>query len=598
MNSLTILRRKGLAKSAYEYGAKGDNSTDDTAALQTAINDTTRDLIMPADGVFKITSPLLMTAQFGKRILGGGLGSGYGPGATLKWSGTAYVGVSPLAALWMQSCRECEIDSLGIQSNGNRLAEGLRITSNAAIGIGSTRNMFRRVRIDGGSDSIETGIRIGGFSSGLAGAGVVDANNDFHVFDHCQTINYGFRGVSIDDSQAGNQLFRQLLGNNAGWRTSNTGSMTAGSTTLSFTSGFLTQKDVGKLVEVHNAWPNGANNGNPNKILRARIISIDSLTTATLGVASFYTTGASQTIRIGPQNLMYSAWSSYEMLGGFGANNLDCDILMARTEGLTPSKITQFASEGSRALYVGSGSLANAIELSHIRWAGFPLAITKCNGIEIGAQTINYQGSGYLDINDCQLMDPENWAPIQLRFNGGGSTMGRNAVLRNCYISSTLPVSDERQWYWNPGDDTERGAAQIWQGGSAPVEVHNCILSTPSGVKLLGSQPREYSPLAPEGTGIRASVTTSVTINFTYGEAATIALGGDTTFTLVGLRIGVGTPHILEVLHKLGPWVMTWPAAVNWGVAGAPTGTSAKTDIYEFRYDGTTIFGRILGSAY
>ena len=71
-----------------DYGAKGDGSTDDTAALQAWINAAASSqktaLLPPAsNNYYKITYPLYVTNQNGLRMLGGG-GVFHNPGATLS----------------------------------------------------------------------------------------------------------------------------------------------------------------------------------------------------------------------------------------------------------------------------------------------------------------------------------------------------------------------------------------------------------------------------------------------------------------------------------------------------------------------------------
>jgi hypothetical protein len=125
--------------------------------------------------------------------------------------------------------------------------------------------------------------------------------------------------------------------------------------------------------------------------------------------------------------------------------------------------------------------------------------------------------------------------------------------------------------------------------------VGNCKqTSSPAdnGITLLGERPRNAASF----TG--AAVHGPQTLDFGWGGTISVRLDGATTFTFTHLRHGLGTPQRLLVTHVGGPWPVTWPT-MQWAQGDTPTHANANaTDMFEFLYDGTTIFGRILGESF
>jgi hypothetical protein len=84
---------------------------------------------------------------------------------------------------------------------------------------------------------------------------------------------------------------------------------------------------------------------------------------------------------------------------------------------------------------------------------------------------------------------------------------------------------------------------------------------------------------------------TALTIDWTNGPAQKVTLTGNVTFTLSN-PVNAES-YIIKLVQGSGPYTVTWPAAVKWGVAGAPTlsATAGKIDIVSFYYDGTNYYG-------
>jgi hypothetical protein len=78
-------------------------------------------------------------------------------------------------------------------------------------------------------------------------------------------------------------------------------------------------------------------------------------------------------------------------------------------------------------------------------------------------------------------------------------------------------------------------------------------------------------------------------------------LTGATDFNIAKSFVGFATPVRILVTHSAGPYAVTWATTLGAGViswaSGAPAASAAgKTDIFEFLYDGTTVFGMQLAS--
>jgi hypothetical protein len=85
---------------------------------------------------------------------------------------------------------------------------------------------------------------------------------------------------------------------------------------------------------------------------------------------------------------------------------------------------------------------------------------------------------------------------------------------------------------------------------------------------------------------------TALTVNFNNGGNQKVTLTGNCTFTFSNPVAGE-TYLIKLVQDGAGSHTATWPAAVKWPAATAPTltTTASAIDIVSFYYDGTNYFG-------
>jgi hypothetical protein len=171
--SRSLLRRSFF--DVKDYGALGDNSNDDTAEIQAAINACAAigggTVYFPA-GIYKITSTLYIinTVAFGSmvniRLLGAAPAGGSGVGqAELRW-----YGVDPTATILKIHSRDCTVEDLYLHNpdNANRVSKFIDINYPGASlvppvhyqGAASpcTNNKLKRVVLQGCGDH---GISIG-----------------------------------------------------------------------------------------------------------------------------------------------------------------------------------------------------------------------------------------------------------------------------------------------------------------------------------------------------------------------------------------------------------------------------------------------------
>ncbi len=585
------------ALSASGFGAKGDGTTDDTAALQAWLSTSSAgDLYLPP-GVYKITSTLVLAGALQRIIYGS---ASISAPSTIRMVRTAWDGtdVNAVPILWFQSCYGVRLKSILLAST-NRIAEGLRLTTQSGVGIISTRCCFESLKIDGQNGLIETGIRIGGNENGSGRiAGSVDANNDFHTFQNCSVVNYGSYGVWINDSQAGNLVFNQQIFQNAGWSTSASGAMTNGSTTLTHAANLFKSCDIGKTVEVIGAWFIDAVN-NPLGIMRAVVSSLIDSTHTALSRTPLFSVGPTANIRTGPQGAIRADWPGFVWNGGFVGLSLNADVWCLRGDSVGQTVVRDIASEDSRRFFVSeSTSLPSICKIENCRWTGAPIAAPSFNGQDPMTTVVRVGGAAHFEMNNCNIQDPFNYAPVQISLGAGGGVSGLGRIV-NCFISSTLAVSPrDTSWFVNPGDATIRGTGSLFRIGGYPLVIDNVRLATPAGTYVIGNAPADLSPPSPTGFGRSSPRSGAVLLDFYYGNIS-VATSGAVTWSFAHLAIGTSTPMVLDVQYVGGSWAETWPASVDWGTAGAPAaGASGTRRFYELRYNGTTVFARVLADGF
>jgi hypothetical protein len=176
---------EGRCVDVRDVGAVGDGIHDDTVAIQTAIQSAiTRhrgSTVCLPPGDYRITRTITIDDVQGIRLIGEG-------GATrFVWDGDER---SPL--LLLSSVQDAELKGFQILA-ARPLDVGIQCITRAGSILGSKRNMFVNLRIDGITRGVRKGFQIGG-------AGV-DVNNDFHVFVNCTVANYANIAYSIENTQ-------------------------------------------------------------------------------------------------------------------------------------------------------------------------------------------------------------------------------------------------------------------------------------------------------------------------------------------------------------------------------------------------------------
>ncbi len=140
-------------------------------------------------------------------------------------------------------------------------------------------------------------------------------------------------------------------------------------------------------------------------------------------------------------------------------------------------------------------------------------------------------------------------------------------VLDNRYYSSAAGTAAQAS-----------GNAALVVGSTAQSSgnagIASAILKLPlSGGVVSGQYAGNIVPLSLYGSGINTSL----------GNYFTATLSGATTVVISGAPSNVAYSFVYEVNHQTG--TITWPAAVSWPSATAPTLTTNKTHIFIFSTD-------------
>jgi hypothetical protein len=183
---------------ATAYGMKCDGTTDDTAALQAAINATLPasqgTLFLPA-GMCIITSTIVITGPIKLTGAGGGASSAYA-GTDLRWQGASTT--TPM--IDMQGVQDAVLEEFLIESTASfPLAIGIQSTT--ITGRQSTKNLYNRIFMSGTTSALGKGWAF------VAGSGG-DNNNDENTWLNCEVLNFSIAGWSFEHSQSqGHRIF-------------------------------------------------------------------------------------------------------------------------------------------------------------------------------------------------------------------------------------------------------------------------------------------------------------------------------------------------------------------------------------------------------
>jgi hypothetical protein len=157
---------QGSPVNVMDFGAKGDGSTDDTAAIQAAINSLTSatltgGILFFPTGFFIVTSALTITK--GISVLGSGIGVGSGTGNS---GGTVIRSTAAAGDVFTVSCADAVIfENIAIDSTVTKAANtaGIRLQGSSGSGSINKRskldklkisNMYDAVVFDGASDVV------------------------------------------------------------------------------------------------------------------------------------------------------------------------------------------------------------------------------------------------------------------------------------------------------------------------------------------------------------------------------------------------------------------------------------------------------------
>ena len=532
------------------FGADPTGIRDSTTAIQKTITAATSGrnggvVLFPA-GTYKITSTINVANVIGMTLQGVGVGL-----TTLVWSGPSYTGdVIGSPMILFADCFMCACNDMRFTATTNVVA-GIQTGTNTNSPTNS-RNTFRKLYFDGVTDLFEVCVQIGG--------GIEAVQNDFHNFYDCTFTNYSLGAVYITDTQCYNECFVNCIAQ--GGELTTLGSINSSSAILTTPSHVFQTKDIGKTIEIAGA-------GSASATLRTTIVSVNTagnphectLTDmASTTVTSHVVTYSSQ---FGIQGLAGSAtW-----INGALASHLVSDVI---TPAVDDGAYMFLGSthESSRCILqtASSTDITKLVIFQGCRFSG-DAAIATVPFIQVLC-------AGITRFSQCQIGDPGNSLPITIQFQPPGTTYEFwSFILDDCQIA------------------TSNTAANLFVGIPwYPTDTTNSKIVNAGGATLLGSQVLQRSQPGSNST---------IHINWGNNHTWYQTIGKNITFVFDATYVGIDTTQRLFVNYSGGNWTTTWPVAVDWGTAGAPSmGASGTTDIFEFRSDGTIIYGVTVGRGF
>jgi hypothetical protein len=540
-------------------------------------------------GVYSFASTVTLSAASGLTIEGDGPGR-----TTLRWTGTSTYDPkstsltgSPL--LLLADCNECVVRDLSIDTFASLLDEGVRIAKTTGASTVSTHNVLERVNIGssitaGSQILLQTGVRLG--SNGASPNNHLnDQNNDVHAIRDCSITYYADAAIAIEDSQIFQVLIEncRLLG---AWTYDENGvtdnrlavSINAAGDQLTLTgTGVLGAKDQYRFIEVSSSGAMGDPNYVRTQITNVTTAAGNTVLTVSPAVAGGAKASAKR-VRYGSQRGIRNAQGNlegggnFEFIGGGGSQHLDADFYIAGADGSNGAcTVRSTGFEGSR-MFVRSGSLALGTEKKLL------------------VDDVRVAGNG-----------SKSWYPYVIEWNLGGQVMVINTSLGDFALGGAAPpiklnMPNFSYPFSPPGAQeycmfvldnviiqSSYSTTSLFNGGF-PNDIRNSRLCDGTNVFLLGTPAdRMYVDASP--------ITNPIQLNFGRSKTLTVVLAANSAFTFAKPYTGLDTPMTLFVTHSGGPWTMAWPANVKWTTASAPVGIANGTSIYQFRYDGTTIWG-------
>jgi Pectate lyase superfamily protein len=182
------------------FNAKGDGTTDDTIALQSAIvaasasGQATAKILLVPPGTYLVSSTLRVVNTHHFRMVGGG-------GATnLLWRGNP---TDP--ALAVINVSFSEFSDFVVSANSEYpLQTGILLASDPSQPGQSTTNIFRNIGVGSTYKELFVGLQIGRTEDR-------ELQNDRHVFINCNIRNFTDKGVVVRSPVALDLLFYNLL---------------------------------------------------------------------------------------------------------------------------------------------------------------------------------------------------------------------------------------------------------------------------------------------------------------------------------------------------------------------------------------------------
>lgn len=160
----------------------------DAALLAGSLNKRGRTVLL-GPGDFVINAPLVIAQAWGLIF------AGCGHQTRILWQGAV-----DDAVIRLDNSRHCIVSDLIIGFSAAAYA-GIQTRRVSGGGTVPVMNRFQNIYIDGGNGNVENGFVAGG-------AGATDANNDFHVWDQCESTGYTNAGWLMLGSQSYNNEMR------------------------------------------------------------------------------------------------------------------------------------------------------------------------------------------------------------------------------------------------------------------------------------------------------------------------------------------------------------------------------------------------------
>lgn len=223
------------ALSVKDFGATGDGTTDDTDAVQKAIDAAKvgtlgKTLLIP-EGEYVIGSTISIDSVQGFIM------KGEGHSVKFVWDGNDTTPMFDIVDSRNYDIGDFQI----ISSTGAQLSVGIQVRrSGASPTVVPRMGTFRNIFMQGTDGGLDTGYIIGGASH-------YDANTDFNTFVNCEVNNYKFYGWAISGSQLYGNTFHNC--NAFGF----TGALSA--VWITSSGGYFTWKGgvvYGNAIDFHN----------------------------------------------------------------------------------------------------------------------------------------------------------------------------------------------------------------------------------------------------------------------------------------------------------------------------------------------------------